>query len=196
MNDHETSLLDTLSIDLIAAARAQTLALTVGYAQEIERVIQILCRRQKNNPFLIGAPSPGRRAIVEGLAQKIVAGNIPEMLLGKRILELPAEVIASGMTGPAQFEERLKRIIEETRQRQNCVLFIDEFHTLVGAGPMDGAVIFAPALGRGEIQLIGAATLDEYRRYVEKDPSLQRRFDDVVIRSLQARSPGDTPASL
>jgi ATP-dependent Clp protease ATP-binding subunit ClpC len=193
----DISILDALSTDLIAAELAHTVAPIVGYAQEIERVIQILCRsrNQHHNPFLIGEPGPERRAIAEGLAQKIVTGNVPEMLLSKRILDLPAKAVVAGVTDYAQFAERLKRVIEETRQRQNCILFMEEFHTLV-ASPMDGSPIFRSPLARGEVQLIGAATLDQYRQYVEKDPALQRRFDDVVIRSLAARSLGGTPTAL
>ncbi|HEU0028856.1 MAG TPA: ATP-dependent Clp protease ATP-binding subunit [Ktedonobacterales bacterium] len=182
----KTPTIDSMGIDLTAAARANKLDPIVGREQEIERVIQILSRRQKNNPALIGEPGVGKTAIVEGLAQKIIAGEVPETLTGKRLLTLDVGSLVAGTKYRGEFEERLKKIIEEIRQSQDCIIFIDEVHTLVGAGAAEGAVdaanILKPALGRGEIQCIGATTLDEYRKYIEKDPALQRRFQDVMVR--------------
>jgi ATP-dependent Clp protease ATP-binding subunit ClpC len=182
----KTPTIDSMGIDLTAAARANKLDPIVGREQEIERVIQILSRRQKNNPALIGEPGVGKTAIVEGLAQKIIAGEVPETLTGKRLLTLDVGSLVAGTKYRGEFEERLKKIIEEIRASQDCIIFIDEVHTLVGAGAAEGAVdaanILKPALGRGEIQCIGATTLDEYRKYIEKDPALQRRFQDVIVR--------------
>ncbi len=182
----KTPTIDSMGIDLTAAARANKLDPIVGREPEIERVIQILSRRQKNNPALIGEPGVGKTAIVEGLAQKIIAGEVPETLIGKRLLTLDVGSLVAGTKYRGEFEERLKKIIEEIKQSQDCIIFIDEVHTLVGAGAAEGAVdaanILKPALGRGEIQCIGATTLDEYRKYIEKDPALQRRFQDVVVR--------------
>jgi ATP-dependent Clp protease ATP-binding subunit ClpC len=182
----KTPTIDSMGIDLTASARANKLDPIVGREQEIERVIQILSRRQKNNPALIGEPGVGKTAIVEGLAQKIIAGEVPETLIGKRLLTLDVGSLVAGTKYRGEFEERLKKIIEEIRQSQDCIIFIDEVHTLVGAGAAEGAVdaanILKPALGRGEIQCIGATTLDEYRKYIEKDPALQRRFQDVIVR--------------
>jgi ATP-dependent Clp protease ATP-binding subunit ClpC len=182
----KTPTIDSMGIDLTAAARANKLDPIVGREQEIERVIQILSRRQKNNPALIGEPGVGKTAIVDGLAQRIIAGEVPETLVGKRLLTLDVGSLVAGTKYRGEFEERLKKIIEEIRQSQDCIIFIDEVHTLVGAGAAEGAVdaanILKPALGRGEIQCIGATTLDEYRKYIEKDPALQRRFQDVMVR--------------
>ena len=182
----KTPTLDQVGTDLTIAARANKLDPIVGRESEIERVIQILSRRQKNNPALIGEPGVGKTAIVEGLAQKIIAGEVPETLLGKRLVTLDVGSLVAGTKYRGEFEERLKKIIEELKQSQDCIIFIDEVHTLVGAGAAEGAVdaanILKPALGRGEIQCIGATTLDEYRKYIEKDPALQRRFQDVMVR--------------
>ncbi len=182
----KTPTLDQVGTDLTTAARANKLDPIVGREPEIERVIQILSRRQKNNPALIGEPGVGKTAIVEGLAQKIIAGEVPETLLGKRLVTLDVGSLVAGTKYRGEFEERLKKIIEELKQSQDCIIFIDEVHTLVGAGAAEGAVdaanILKPALGRGEIQCIGATTLDEYRKYIEKDPALQRRFQDVMVR--------------
>ncbi len=182
----KTPTLDQVGTDLTLAARANKLDPIVGRESEIERVIQILSRRQKNNPALIGEPGVGKTAIVEGLAQKIIAGEVPETLLGKRLVTLDVGSLVAGTKYRGEFEERLKKIIEELKQSQDCIIFIDEVHTLVGAGAAEGAVdaanILKPALGRGEIQCIGATTLDEYRKYIEKDPALQRRFQDVMVR--------------
>ncbi len=182
----KTPTLDQVGTDLTVSARANKLDPIVGREAEIERVIQILSRRQKNNPALIGEPGVGKTAIVEGLAQKIIAGEVPETLLGKRLVTLDVGSLVAGTKYRGEFEERLKKIIEELKQSQDCIIFIDEVHTLVGAGAAEGAVdaanILKPALGRGEIQCIGATTLDEYRKYIEKDPALQRRFQDVIVR--------------
>jgi len=180
-----TPLIDQMGIDLTAAARAGKLDPVIGREKEIERVIQILSRRTKNNPALIGEPGVGKTAIVEGLAQRIVAGEVPETLLGKRLLTLDMGALVAGTKYRGEFEERLKKIIEEIKAAGNCILFIDELHTLVGAGAAEGAVdaanILKPSLARGEVQCIGATTLDEYRKYIEKDGALERRFQPVLV---------------
>ncbi|TAK21459.1 MAG: ATP-dependent Clp protease ATP-binding subunit [Chloroflexota bacterium] len=180
-----TPTIDQMGIDLTAAARAGKLDPCIGRQKEIERVIQILSRRTKNNPALIGEPGVGKSAIVEGLAQKIVSGDIPETLQGKRILTLDVGSLVAGTKYRGEFEERLKKIVEEIKTAGNCVLFVDELHTLVGAGAAEGAVdaanILKPSLARGELQTIGATTLDEYRKYIEKDAALERRFQPVQV---------------
>jgi ATP-dependent Clp protease ATP-binding subunit ClpC len=182
----KTPTIDQMGIDLTAHARAGKLDPVIGRETEIERVIQILSRRQKNNPALIGEPGVGKTAIAEGLAQKIVAGEVPETLAGKRLLTLDVGSLVAGTKYRGEFEERLKKIIEEIRSSGDCIIFIDEVHTLVGAGAAEGAVdaanILKPALSRGELQCIGATTLDEYRKYIEKDAALQRRFQEVIVR--------------
>jgi len=182
----KTPTIDQMGIDLTAAARAGTLDPVIGRHQEIERVIQILSRRNKNNPALIGEPGVGKTAIVEGLAQRLVAGEVPETLMGKRLLTLDVGSLVAGTKYRGEFEERLKKIIEEIRSSKDCIIFIDEVHTLVGAGAAEGAVdaanILKPALSRGELQCIGATTLDEYRKYIERDAALQRRFQEVIVR--------------
>jgi ATP-dependent Clp protease ATP-binding subunit ClpC len=182
----KTPTIDQMGIDLTAHARQGKLDPVIGREQEIERVIQILSRRQKNNPALIGEPGVGKTAIVEGLAQKIISGEVPETLAGKRLLTLDVGSLVAGTKYRGEFEERLKKIIEEIRASQDCIIFIDEVHTLVGAGAAEGAVdaanILKPALSRGELQCIGATTLDEYRKYIEKDAALQRRFQEVIVR--------------
>jgi len=181
----KTPVIDQLGMDLTAAARANKLDPVIGRAREIERVIQILSRRTKNNPALIGEPGVGKTAIVEGLAQRIAAGDVPETLMGKRLLTLDIGSLVAGTKYRGEFEERLKKIIEEVRNSGNCVLFIDELHTLVGAGAAEGAVdaanILKPSLARGELQTIGATTLDEYRKYIERDAALERRFQPVLV---------------
>ncbi|HEX9068360.1 MAG TPA: ATP-dependent Clp protease ATP-binding subunit [Ktedonobacterales bacterium] len=181
-----TPTIDSMGIDLTAQARSGKLDPVVGREQEIERVIQILSRRHKNNPALIGEPGVGKTAIVEGLAQRIVSGEVPDTLAGKRLLTLDVGSLVAGTKYRGEFEERLKKIIEEIRASQDCIIFIDEVHTLVGAGAAEGAVdaanILKPALSRGEMQCIGATTLDEYRKYIEKDQALQRRFQEVIVR--------------
>ena len=180
-----TPTLDQLGIDLTSAARADKLDPVVGRSKEIQRVIQILSRRSKNNPVLIGEPGVGKTAIVEALAQQIISGDVPESLQGKRIVTLDMGTLVAGTKYRGEFEERLKKILEEIRAAKNCVLFIDEMHTMVGAGAAEGAVdaanILKPSLSRGEIQCIGATTLDDYRKYVERDPALERRFQPVYV---------------
>ncbi len=182
----KTPTIDQMGMDLTAAARAGKLDPIIGREKEIERVIQILSRRLKNNPALIGEPGVGKTAIAEGLAQKIVAGEVPETLSGKRLLTLDVGSLVAGTKYRGEFEERLKKIIEEIRTSGDCIIFIDELHTLVGAGAAEGAVdaanILKPALSRGELQCIGATTLDEYRKYIERDAALQRRFQEVIVR--------------
>ncbi len=180
-----TPVVDQMGMDLTAAARAGKLDPVVGRAKEIERVIQILSRRTKNNPALIGEPGVGKTAIVEGLAQRIASGDVPETLLGKRLLTLDIGSLVAGTKYRGEFEERLKKIIEEVKTSGNCVLFIDELHTLVGAGAAEGSVdaanILKPSLSRGELQTIGATTMDEYRKYIERDAALERRFQPVMV---------------
>ncbi|MSQ24959.1 MAG: ATP-dependent Clp protease ATP-binding subunit [Dehalococcoidia bacterium] len=180
-----TPVLDQLGIDLTAAARAGKLDPVIGRQKEIERVVQILSRRTKNNPVLIGEPGVGKTAIVEALAHRIVAGDVPETLHGKRLVTLDMGALVAGTKYRGEFEERLKKVIEEIKSSGNCVLFIDEMHTMVGAGAAEGAVdaanILKPSLARGELQCIGATTLDEYRKYVERDPALERRFQPVTV---------------
>jgi ATP-dependent Clp protease ATP-binding subunit ClpC len=180
-----TPALDQLGIDLTAAAIAGKLDPVIGRNKEIERVIQILSRRNKNNPALIGEPGVGKTAIVEGLAHRIIAGDVPETLEGKRIVTLDMGAVVAGTKYRGEFEERLKKVIDEIKAAANCVLFIDEFHTMVGAGAAEGAVdaanILKPSLARGELQCIGATTLDDYRKYVERDAALERRFQPVLV---------------
>jgi len=181
----KTPVIDQMGMDLTAAARANKLDPCIGREKELERVIQILSRRTKNNPALVGEPGVGKTAIVEGLAQKIASGDVAETLMGKRLLTLDIGSLVAGTKYRGEFEERLKKIVEEVRGSGNCVLFIDELHTLVGAGAAEGAVdaanILKPSLARGELQCIGATTLDEYRKYIEKDAALERRFQPVLV---------------
>ena len=180
-----TPTLDQLGIDLTAAARSNRLDPVVGRSTEIERVIQILSRRTKNNPVLMGEPGVGKTAIVEALAQRIASGEIPETLQGKRLVTLDMGALVAGTKYRGEFEERLKKVIEEIKTSANCVLFIDEMHTIVGAGAAEGAVdaanILKPSLARGEIQCIGATTVDDYRKHVERDPALERRFQPILV---------------
>ncbi len=181
-----TPALDQLGIDLTAAARAGKLDPVIGRVTEIERVVQILSRRTKNNPALIGEPGVGKTAIVEGLAHRIAAGDVPETLEGKRLVTLDMGSVVAGTKYRGEFEERLKKIIDEVKAAGNCILFVDEFHTIVGAGAAEGAVdaanILKPSLARGELQFIGATTLDDYRKYVERDAALERRFQPVLVK--------------
>jgi ATP-dependent Clp protease ATP-binding subunit ClpC len=181
----KTPALDQLGVDLTAHARAGKLDPVIGRVKEIERVIQILSRRTKNNPALIGEPGVGKTAIVEGLAHRIVAGDVPETLEDRRLVALDMGSLVAGTKYRGEFEERVKKVIEEIKTAGNCVLFIDEFHTMVGAGAAEGAVdaanILKPSLARGELQCIGATTLDDYRKYVERDAALERRFQPVVV---------------
>ncbi len=180
-----TPTLDQLGIDLTAAAKSDKLDPVVGRDQEIQRVIQILSRRTKNNPVLIGEPGVGKTAIVEALAQRIISGDVPESLQGKRLVTLDMGSLVAGTKYRGEFEERLKKILEEIKGSGTSVLFVDEIHTMVGAGAAEGAVdaanILKPTLARGEIQCIGATTLDDYRKYVERDPALERRFQPVHV---------------
>ena len=181
----KTPTIDQLGINLTDAVRAGKIDPIIGRDKEIERVIQILSRRTKNNPALIGEPGVGKTAIAEGLAQRIVAGDVPETLADKRVLTLDIGSLVAGTKYRGEFEERLKKIIEELRSTSDAVLFIDELHTLVGAGAAEGAIdaanILKPPLARGELQCIGATTLDEYRKYIERDAALERRFQPVMI---------------
>jgi len=180
-----TPTVDQLGMDLTSAARAGKLDPVIGRHKEIERVIQILSRRTKNNPVLIGEPGVGKTAIAEGLAQRIIAGDVPETLQGKRLLTLDIGSLVAGTKYRGEFEERLKKVIEEIKSSGNCVLFIDELHMLVGAGAAEGAVdaanILKPSLARGELQCVGATTLDEYRKHIERDAALERRFQPVRV---------------
>ncbi|HEY77857.1 MAG TPA: ATP-dependent Clp protease ATP-binding subunit [Dehalococcoidia bacterium] len=180
-----TPTLDQLGIDLTELARSGKLDPVIGRHKEIERVTQILSRRTKNNPALIGEPGVGKTAIVEGLAHGIAAGDVPETLTGKRLVTLDMPSVVAGTKYRGEFEERLKKVIDELKAAGNCVLFIDEFHTMVGAGAAEGAVdaanILKPSLSRGELQCIGATTLDDYRKYIERDPALERRFQPVLV---------------
>jgi ATP-dependent Clp protease ATP-binding subunit ClpC len=180
----KTPMVDQLAVDLSAMAEEGKLDPVIGRQMEIERVIQILARRNKNNPALIGEPGVGKTAIVEGLAQRIVDGDVPAPLLNKRVLQLDVGSLVAGTMYRGQFEERLKRVIEELKSAA-AILFIDEVHMLVGAGAagssVDAANILKPALSRGELQVIGATTLDEYRKYIESDAALERRFQPVIV---------------
>ena len=180
-----TPTIDQLGFDLTAAARAGTLDPVIGRSKEIQRVVQILSRRTKNNPVLIGEPGVGKTAVVEGLAQQIASGDVPETLHGKRLLTLDIGSLVAGTKYRGEFEERLKKVVEEVKGAGNCVLFIDELHMLVGAGAAEGAVdaanILKPSLARGELQTIGATTLDDYRKHIERDAALERRFQPIVV---------------
>ena len=183
--DSTTPALDAFGRDLTAAAEEGELDPVIGRANEIERLWQILCRRTKNNPVLLGEPGVGKTAIVEGLAQSIINKEIPDLLADKRIISLDLASMVAGTKYRGQFEERIKAVMKEVKQARNIILFIDELHTLVGAGGAEGAIdasnVLKPALSRGEIQCIGATTLDEYRKYIEKDGALERRFQSIVV---------------
>jgi ATP-dependent Clp protease ATP-binding subunit ClpC len=180
-----TPTLDGLARDLTAYAKEGNLDPVIGRSKEIERVIQVLSRRTKNNPVLIGEPGVGKTAIAEGLAQKIVNNEIPETLRDKRVMTLDMGSVVAGTKYRGEFEDRLKKIMDEIRAAGNIILFIDELHTLIGAGGAEGAIdasnILKPALARGELQCIGATTLDEYRKYIEKDAALERRFQPITV---------------
>ena len=181
----KTPALDSFGRDLTELARQGKLDPVIGREKEIERAIQILCRRTKNNPVLLGEAGVGKTAIVEGFAQRVVDGNVPELLADRRIVVLDLAMMVAGTKYRGQFEERIKAVMNEVRRAKNTILFIDELHTLVGAGGAEGAIdasnVLKPALARGEIQCIGATTLDEYRKYIEKDSALDRRFQIVMI---------------
>jgi len=180
-----TPTVDQLGIDLTQAARNNQLDPVIGRSNELERVVQILSRRTKNNPVLIGEPGVGKTAIAELLAQRIVSGDVPETLQGKRLLTLDIGSLVAGTKYRGEFEERLKKVVEEIKGAGNCILFIDELHMLVGAGAAEGAVdaanILKPSLARGELQCIGATTLDEFRKHIERDAALERRFQPVMV---------------
>ena len=182
----KTPTLDAYGRDLTALARENKLDPVIGRASEIERVIQILSRRTKNNPALIGEPGVGKTAIAEGLAQRIIKSEIPEPLRDKRVITLDLAGLVAGTKYRGEFEERMKRVMDEIRGAAGeIILFIDELHTLVGAGAAEGAIdasnIIKPALARGELQCIGATTLNEFRKYIEKDAALERRFQPVMV---------------
>jgi ATP-dependent Clp protease ATP-binding subunit ClpC len=183
--DGKTPALRAFGRDLTELAKKGELDPVVGRADEIERVIQILCRRTKNNPVLIGEAGVGKTAIAEGLAQEIITGNVPEILNGKKVITLDLALMVAGTKYRGQFEERIKAVMDEIRKNKNVILFIDEMHTIVGAGSAEGAMdasnIIKPALSRGEMQCIGATTLNEYRKYIEKDSALERRFQTVKV---------------
>jgi ATP-dependent Clp protease ATP-binding subunit ClpC len=184
-NKSKTPALDSFGRDLTELARQNKLDPVIGREREIERAIQILCRRQKNNPVLLGEAGVGKTAIVEGFAQRVISGNVPEILAEKRIVVLDLAMMVAGTKYRGQFEERIKAVMNEVRRARNTILFIDELHTLVGAGGAEGAIdaanVLKPALARGEIQCIGATTLDEYRKYIEKDSALARRFQEIIV---------------
>ncbi len=181
----KTPALDSFGRDLTELARQGQLDPVIGRTNEIERVLQVLCRRTKNNPVLIGEAGVGKTAIVEGLAQKIINHEVPEILAGRRLVVLDLAMMVAGTKYRGQFEERIKAVMNEVKRARNVILFIDELHTLVGAGGAEGAIdasnVLKPALSRGEIQCIGATTLDEYRKYIEKDAALERRFQTILV---------------
>ncbi|MGH2687757.1 MAG: Clp protease N-terminal domain-containing protein, partial [Actinomycetota bacterium] len=178
-------ILDQFGRNLTALASSNKLDPVIGREKEIERVMQVLSRRTKNNPVLIGEPGVGKTAIVEGLATRIVKGEVPETIKGKQIYTLDLGALVAGSRYRGDFEERLKKVLKEIRTRGDIILFIDELHTLVGAGAAEGAIdaasILKPMLARGELQTIGATTLDEYRKHLEKDAALERRFQPVMV---------------
>ncbi len=184
-SSNRTPTLDQLGIDLTKYAQEGKLDPVIGRSKEIARVVQILSRRTKNNPVLVGPPGVGKTAIVEALAQQVNAGDVPENLSSRRVVTLDMGALVAGTKYRGEFEERLKKVVEEIKSSGNCILFIDEMHTMVGAGAAEGAVdaanILKPSLARGELQCIGATTLDDYRKYVERDPALERRFQPVNV---------------
>lgn len=181
----ETPNLDKYSRDLNKLARDGKIDPVIGRAKEIERVIQVLSRRTKNNPVLIGEPGVGKTAIAEGLAQKIIKGEVPELIKGKRVVTLDLPSMLAGAKYRGEFEERFKAVLKELKEDENIILFIDEIHTIVGAGAAEGAIdasnILKPVLARGELQVVGATTIDEYRKYIEKDPALERRLQPIMV---------------
>src|ERR1044072_6827264 len=183
--DVKTPALRAFGRDLTELAKKAELDPVIGRRNEIERVVQVLCRRTKNNPVLIGEAGVGKTAIAEGLAQEIASGNVPELLRDKRVITLDLALMVAGTKYRGQFEERIKAVMDEIRRSKNVILFIDELHTIVGAGSAEGAMdasnIIKPALSRGELQCVGATTLNEYRKYIEKDAALERRFQTVKV---------------
>ncbi|NLY39038.1 MAG: ATP-dependent Clp protease ATP-binding subunit [Firmicutes bacterium] len=181
----QTPTVDAFGRDLTRLAREGKLDPVIGRDKEIERLIQVLSRRTKNNPCLIGEPGVGKTAIAEGLAQRIVEGNVPEILRDKRLVTIELAAVVAGTKYRGEFEERLRKLMQELREAGNVMVFIDELHTLIGAGAAEGAIdasnILKPALSRGELQCIGATTLDEYRKHIEKDPALERRFQPIMV---------------
>ena len=181
----KTQALSEFAVDFTQLAAENKIDPVVGRAKEIERIVQILGRRSKNNPVLLGPPGVGKTALAEGLAQRIVNQDVPESLLGKSVVSLNVGSLLAGTQFRGEFEERLKRVVSEVQESGNVILVIDEIHTLVGAGAqggsMDAANLLKPALARGELQCIGATTLDEYRQYIEKDAALERRFQPVMV---------------
>src|SRR5699024_4908194 len=176
---------DSLARDLTESAREGHIEPVIGRSKEIERVIQVLSRRTKNTPVLIGEPGVGKTAVAEGLAHQIINNEIPETLRDKRVMTLDMGTVVAGTKYRGEFEDRLKKVMEEIRQADNIILFIDELHILIGAGGAEGAIdasnILKPSLSRGELQCIGATTLDEYRKYIEKDAALERRFQPIQV---------------
>src|SRR5688572_13023033 len=183
--DVKTPALRAFGRDLTELAKKGELDPVIGRHNEIERVIQVLCRRTKNNPVLLGEAGVGKTAIAEGLAQEIASGNVPELLRDKKVVTLDLALMVAGTKYRGQFEERIKAVMDEIRRSKNIILFIDELHTIVGAGSAEGAMdasnIIKPALSRGELQCVGATTLNEYRKYIEKDAALERRFQQVKV---------------
>ena len=181
----KTPALDSFGRDLTQLAMDNELDPVIGRKKEIERLVQILCRRTKNNPVLLGEAGVGKTAIVEGLSQQIINKQVPELLKDKRIVVLDLAMMVAGTKYRGQFEERIKAVINEVRRAKNVILFIDELHTLVGAGGAEGAIdasnVLKPALARGEVQCIGATTLDEFRKHIEKDGALERRFQTIIV---------------
>src|SRR5436853_1491438 len=183
--DVKTPALRAFGRDLTELAKKNELDPVIGRHNEIERVIQVLCRRTKNNPVLLGEAGVGKTAIAEGLAQEIANGNVPELLRDKKVVTLDLALMVAGTKYRGQFEERIKAVMDEIRRSKNVILFIDELHTIVGAGSAEGAMdasnIIKPALSRGELQCVGATTLNEYRKYIEKDAALERRFQTILV---------------
>jgi ATP-dependent Clp protease ATP-binding subunit ClpC len=184
--DSKTPALTAFGRDLTELAKKGELDPVIGRANEVERVIQILCRRTKNNPVLLGEPGVGKTAIVEGLAQSVIVGDVPDLLRDKRVITLDLALMVAGTKYRGQFEERIKAVMDEIKRTKNVILFIDELHTIVGAGSAEGAMdasnIIKPALSRGELQCIGATTLNEYRKFIEKDGALERRFQTIMVK--------------
>ena len=181
----KTPTLDEYTRDLTALAKNNALDPVIGREEEIERLVQILARRTKNNPVLLGEPGVGKTAIVEGLAQKIARGEISDVLNGKRLLALDLASVVAGTKYRGEFEQRLKNIIDEIAAAKDAIIFIDELHTIIGAGAAEGSIdasnMLKPALARGEVQCIGATTFDEYRKYIETDTALERRFQPITV---------------